>query len=315
MALWKFPGWLALLLSLTAVVCSAQQGYDLTGTWADDVGGHYRIRQAGNTVAWYSDRSPVVTNVFSGTITGNTLDGFWWDLPGGQLMGSGRLLLRIESNDRLIKTASNPAYGGTVITRIGRSGATPGTGSNANACGPVGTWNWLDGASTVLHPDGTVTSTTGSTARWQFMGENTVRLTWNNGSIDTLTIDRERRLMTGSNSAGRPIQVVCATPNTGAAPTTGGGGGGGICADPRTQVIMDRWLSMANPPDNTRPGWNVHYDLWGRLVGRTPSSTIIGLPQGVDTPLTRCEYLWSGADMLKSTNLGTLRQYLEQNRP
>lgn len=136
MALWKLSGGLALLLNLAVAVCSAQQVYDLTGTWADDVGGHYRIRQAGNTVAWYDDRSPIVTNVFSGTVTvtGNTLDGHWWDIPGGQLMGSGRLLLRIESNDRLVKTGSHPDYGDTVITRIG--GATPGMGSRPGSTAP-----------------------------------------------------------------------------------------------------------------------------------------------------------------------------------
>jgi hypothetical protein len=75
---------------------------------------------------------------------------------------------------------------------------------------------------------------------------------------------------------------------------------------------MDDWLGRANPPDNRRWGWNVRYDAWGRIVGRTPNSTITGLPQGVDTRLTRCEYLWSIAAQLDSTNLGTLQAYLTQ---
>jgi hypothetical protein len=89
-------------------------------------------------------------------------------------------------------------------------------------------------------------------------------------------------------------------------------GGGGLCADPRTQSVMDEWLMRANPPENLQSGWNVHYDTWGRLVGRTPHTTLAGLPQGVDTRLTRCQYLWSIAATLGSTNLGTQKQYVEQ---
>lgn len=391
-----------LLLSLGAAVASAQPSWDLTGTWTDDVGGRYRIRQVGDVAAWYDDRSPVVTNVFSGTISGNTIDGRWWDLPGGQLMGSGRLLLRIESNDLIVKTGSSPDYGGTVLRRVGTSAPAPGgatctpagtwkwvdgafttlhpdgtvtstTGSTARwenagrdrirltwsngsvdiltigaggqsmygsnsagrsievrckdsvaglptpatpalrACTPVGTWKWVDDASTTLHSDGSVTSSTGSSARWENVGGNRIRLTWNNGSVDTLTLAPDGRFMSGSNSAGRTFQVTCSIPGGGGPAGSGGGSaGGGPCADPRTQVLMDQWLSQADPPENTRPGWSVRYDSWGRLVGRTPSSTITGLPQGVDTPLTRCEYLWSIADALRSTNLGTLRQYVER---
>ena len=92
----------------------------------------------------------------------------------------------------------------------------------------------------------------------------------------------------------------------------GPGGAGGVCADSRTQGVMDEWLSLATPPENQRQGWSVRYDSWGRLVGRTPTNTLIGLPQGVDTNLTRCEYLWSIAATLNSTNAGTLKAYVEQ---
>ncbi|MCK6685526.1 MAG: hypothetical protein L6R30_24265 [Thermoanaerobaculia bacterium] len=88
--------------------------------------------------------------------------------------------------------------------------------------------------------------------------------------------------------------------------------GGGPCSDRRTQGILDDWLAAANPPENQRPGWSVRYDSWGRLVGRTPTNTISGLPQGVDTPLTQCEYLLSIAASLNSTNLGTLQSYLDK---
>lgn len=399
MTVGKVLGGSALLLLLAAKVCGAQTAYDLTGIWTDDVGGHYKIRQVGDVVCWYDDRSPVVTNVFSGRISGNTIDGQWWDLPGGQLLSTGRLWLRIDSNDLLVKTGSSPEYGGTIIRRVGSSASTPGGGActpagrwkwvdgaitvlhpdgtvtsttgstarwqhvggnrysltwsngsvdtlavsadgrfmegsnatgrflkvecdnpgagapapSARGCTPVGEWKWVDGARTVLHPDGAVTSTSGASARWQNVGGNQIRLTWSNGSVDLLTLAADGLSMLGSNADGRSLNVQCISPGGGAPGSPGGSGAGGPCADPRLQAVMDQWLALANPPDNTRPGWSVRYDSWGRLVGRTPSSTITGLPQGVDTPLTRCEYLRSIAGSLGSTNLGTLRQYLERN--
>ncbi len=216
--------------------CRPQPGsgpvYDLTGLWQDDVGGRYRIRQMGDTVAWFDDRSPAVMNVLMGTIIENTINGRWVDVPGGQMLGTGFLSLRIDSNDKLVKTGSSVDYGGTVITRVGGYPSGSGAGST--------------------DPPGAGTSST-------------------------------------SSSSGRDI-----------------------CANPRTQAIMDEWLSLANPPNNQLPGWNVHYDTWGRLVGSSPSAILTGLPQGVDTRLSRCEYLWSIAAALNSTNIGTMRSYLEQ---
>jgi hypothetical protein len=92
-------------------------------------------------------------------------------------------------------------------------------------------------------------------------------------------------------------------------PSRAGGQAGGGCTDPRTLTIMDEWLAGADPPDNQRPGWSVHYEAWGRLVGRTPTNslTVNGPP---DTRLSRCEWLWANSTGLQSTNLGTLREYL-----
>jgi protein gp37 len=102
------------------------QSGDLSGVWRDDVGGQYILRQSGNTLVWWDDRRPTVMNVFFGTISGSTIAGRWLDLPGGQLLSEGSITLRIESNDRLVKTGSSIAYGGTVLTRIG--------GSSGDAC-------------------------------------------------------------------------------------------------------------------------------------------------------------------------------------
>ena len=90
----------------------------LTGFWQDDSGGHYLIRQVGNRIYWVDDGRPKYLNVFVGTARGRMIDGEWADLPGGQLDNSGTLQLRIESNDRLVKTNSGGVpFGGSVFTR------------------------------------------------------------------------------------------------------------------------------------------------------------------------------------------------------
>ena len=93
-------------------------------------------------------------------------------------------------------------------------------------------------------------------------------------------------------------------------PSSPGGQAGAGCADPRTLATMDQWLASANPSDNQRPGWTLRYEAWGRLVGRTPTNTLTvsGPPE---TPLSRCEWLWANSTSMRSTNLGTLREYLE----
>jgi hypothetical protein len=95
--------------------------------------------------------------------------------------------------------------------------------------------------------------------------------------------------------------------------TTGGGGGGGggaggPCANPRTQQVMDQWLTQAIP---TAEG-NLRYEPWGRAIGTTPSAriSVSGPP---DTHLSRCEYLLQQAASLPSRNLGTLQEFLQQN--
>ncbi len=87
----------------------AKPPFDLTGTWSADDGGIYYVRQLGNTIWWagLSTDSPQgqndfqrglrFTNVFRGTIEGNTIKGTWADIPRGQSVKSGTLTLSIAS--------------------------------------------------------------------------------------------------------------------------------------------------------------------------------------------------------------------------
>jgi len=89
----------------------------LTGEWMDDNNGCYKIRQLDNRIYWTMDASPRVINVFSGTIAGNVITGTWADVPGGNMMGSGTLALRIESSTRMVKIDQTGNYGGDVLTK------------------------------------------------------------------------------------------------------------------------------------------------------------------------------------------------------
>lgn len=126
--------------SLLVAQLATAQTLDLTGAWRDDRGTRYAVRQIGNTVYWSMDGRPQVHNVFYGTIVGSTITGTWADLPGGQLQNSGGLMLRIQSNDRLMKAAEDPmsTYGASVWVRES-GGAAP-----AGCVGFSGNWdtNW-----------------------------------------------------------------------------------------------------------------------------------------------------------------------------
>lgn len=90
---------------------------DLTGLWQDDQGAKYQIRQTGNQIWWYMDKTPEVANVFKGNLSGNALTGEWADVPGGQLLHAGSLQLKVVNNNRLEKVSSSFHYGGTLWTR------------------------------------------------------------------------------------------------------------------------------------------------------------------------------------------------------
>jgi hypothetical protein len=107
-------------LLFVSVISEAQ----LTGEWTDDNGACYKIRQIENQIFWSMDARPRVLNVFMGYLAGNTITGTWADVPGGNMLGSGTLALRVESQNRMVKIDQTGNYGGSVWTR-GACGSTP----------------------------------------------------------------------------------------------------------------------------------------------------------------------------------------------
>jgi hypothetical protein len=89
-------------------------GFNLTGLWTDPfaTSAKFRIRQIDNKIYWSLDDLPHVTNIFEGTLEGDIITGQWVDLPGGEIdTGMGTLMLRVVSNDQLVKIGESSPYG------------------------------------------------------------------------------------------------------------------------------------------------------------------------------------------------------------
>ena len=111
----------AVLMPLaTDAIAELDQGVDLTGTWSGNDSGAYYIHQLGAVVWWYGEQaptSPVWSNVAHGQFQNDQLVLEWTDVPKGQIMGSGQLVLSIDSPNRLTAVRRTGGFGGSVWIR------------------------------------------------------------------------------------------------------------------------------------------------------------------------------------------------------
>lgn len=114
------------LMSVNMVgTVSGSTNYDLTGVWNCDDGGIYYLHQTGNHLGWYGEQAPnnpVFSNVVQGTISSNTINLQWVDVPKGATLNNGVLILNIVSNNELQATEKTGGFSGSHWTR---SGMTP----------------------------------------------------------------------------------------------------------------------------------------------------------------------------------------------
>ena len=104
---------------------------DLTGTWAGDDQGVYYLRQVGAQVWWLGMSGvggPLVlrgtdwTNVYHGTLAGDTVTGTYADVPGGKIQDNGPVVLKLTSTSgggiSLVRTDPllSTGFGGTLLT-------------------------------------------------------------------------------------------------------------------------------------------------------------------------------------------------------
>jgi hypothetical protein len=126
----------------TGTVSGATTGLealDLTGVWDCDDGGTYYLRQSGDALWWFGEPAYEPggwSNVAAGTISVSTIDLDWSDVPKGDTMNEGYLILDIVSNDRLEATEKTGGFGGSVWTR--RTAGTPTGAGPGGISGPTG---------------------------------------------------------------------------------------------------------------------------------------------------------------------------------
>jgi hypothetical protein len=103
---------------------------DLTGAWAGDDGGIYYLRGLGSVVWWNgmsgrdgspSDLGRDWNNVGRGVINGLQIEIEWSDVPRGEILGNGTLILNIEDdgtgNIQIVKfSETGTGFGNSVWT-------------------------------------------------------------------------------------------------------------------------------------------------------------------------------------------------------
>lgn len=146
---------------------------DLTGTWFADDGGAYYIRQVGNALWWNgmseNGQGSSFANVFRGTIRGDTIIGDWADVPRGQILNNGTLILSIVNTSpgqiELRKQRETGGFGGSIWRRAKppeQAGSLSGAqqrkvrpDGKVEIHNPDGTIVLLyDGGRTIISPDG-----------------------------------------------------------------------------------------------------------------------------------------------------------------
>ena len=104
---------------------------DLTGTWNGDDEGVYYLRQLGDQVWWlgmsglggpFADRGADWTNVYLGTLKGDTVTGTYADVPQGQILDKGPVVMKLtptpDGGIALVRTDPllETGFGGTEFT-------------------------------------------------------------------------------------------------------------------------------------------------------------------------------------------------------
>lgn len=99
-----------LLLSIAAIATPANE---ITGYYEGDDGGAYFLRQIGEKVYWFGeDPDGRWANIMMGTISGNKINGNFWDVPKGKTKGMGEITLEIQGNGQtLVKSSSTTPFG------------------------------------------------------------------------------------------------------------------------------------------------------------------------------------------------------------
>ena len=116
----------------------------LSGYYKCNDGGHYYIRQVGKDIYWFGEHpNGHWANVFKGRLTGNAINGYFWDVPKGKASGRDYLKLSVSA-DRENITKLSGAFGGTRWTRTNLPARLP--SKRTAGFQQIGNINDMDGA-------------------------------------------------------------------------------------------------------------------------------------------------------------------------
>jgi hypothetical protein len=113
------------------VTWDGSSAIDLTGTWNGDDEGVYYLRQLGDQVWWLGmsglgeplvSRGSDWTNVYLGTLSGDTVTGTYADVPQGKILDKGPVVMKLTRTSAgeisLVRTdpVLETGFGGTMFT-------------------------------------------------------------------------------------------------------------------------------------------------------------------------------------------------------
>ena len=116
----SWSGWESLGADGSASPPPGWAAISLTGVWNCDDGGKYYLRQMDNTLWWYGELDPLSpswSNVARGTVSGDTIQMDWADVPKGSIMQSGILKLELLSSNEIQAEQKTGGFAGSRWTR------------------------------------------------------------------------------------------------------------------------------------------------------------------------------------------------------
>lgn len=321
------------LLLLVCPLIAFAQG-DLTGVWSCDDGGTYYIRQLGDTIWWYGEPSTNPgqwSNVAQGTISGNTINLDWVDVPKGSTSNNGILVLSIVSNDQLTATQKTGGFGGSTWTRkttsTTPSSAQPGTSILDHTMSS----NVDESTSSVITRTNVFSSTDSKAYSWLSLGNvgaGTVEWRWYSpdgnsyytGSVNIPTPTSGAYWSTyniwyyidiaGNNAANLPgnwhvdvylngqklltEQFTIGASSSGSSTAGTSSSSTNPWEDPAVRQLIDEWIRQQDTCLKKVYGSGAFIDQWGRACGNL-GSTQISCNQPPDHPADwdSYHYLWA----------------------
>ncbi|MFA5904141.1 MAG: TlpA disulfide reductase family protein [Desulfobacula sp.] len=302
----------------------------LAGTWLDEEGGQFIIREQGLFFIWMGhglNQDKYFFHQGKGLILDKSLKGDWTAMAESDIYpGSGTITGQVSADGKSITWQDNAGFYRKWVRELSREARAKALASIEKAFGKPSTGaasqEW--GQVSQRYPTAAESRGTGAAG-----GVNTPQ-TWSDvdrqmgaqpGTASPQTWGDVNRTIQGTrgpspdqtadaspSSASRSISQILgiSDPEERNAALTELLNHPNAWQDPDVQKRMDQWLSTALP-ERVAEDPTARYETWGRITGR--GITMAGPP---DIAEPRYQYLWRNASKFPSMNLCTMRVYVER---